>query len=172
MVGLDYADPEVTGFSIASAALGSRVRYAVDNVYDLDAEKHGRFDLVLFLGVLYHLRNPMLAFDRIRGVLQPGGLLFVETQLTRKRKLARSREPLWEFLPRDTLHGDGTNKWAPNLAGLEAVGEECLFRIDRAEAEGDRAYMRCTAIEDSQLSFFRGLDTARGWWGRRAVPAP
>ena len=62
--GLDYADPEVTGFGIASRVLGSRVSYSVANVYDLDPDRFGTFDLVLFLGVLYHLRNPMLALDR------------------------------------------------------------------------------------------------------------
>jgi tRNA (mo5U34)-methyltransferase len=170
VVGLDYADPEATGFSIAARALGSRVRYVVDNVYDLDAAKHGRFDLVLFLGVLYHLRNPMLAFDRIRAVLEPGGTLFVETQISTRRTLTRSREPLWEFLPKDSLHGDSTNKWAPNLPGLEAVAEECQFRVARAEAEGDRAYLRCVAVEDTTLAFFQALDAAKGWWGRKAAP--
>ena len=170
VVGLDYADPEVTGFSIAAAALGSRVRYVVENVYDLDASMYGRFDLVLFLGVLYHLRNPMLAFDRIRGVLRTGGSLFVETQISTRRTLTRSREPLWEFLPKDSLHGDSTNKWAPNLPGLVAVAEECLFRVARAEAEGDRAYLRCVAVEDTRLAFFRALDAAKGWWGRKAAP--
>ena len=170
VVGLDYADPEVTGFSIAARALGSRVRYVVANVYDLEPAAHGRFDLVLFLGVLYHLRNPMLALDRVRGVLETGGTLFAETQLTTRRAQARSREPVWEFLPGGSLRGDGTNKWAPNLAGLEAVVEECLFRVERTLAEGDRAYLRAVAVEEPRRAFFRALDAARGWWGRKPVP--
>lgn len=170
VVGLDYADAEATGFSIAARALRSRVRYVVANVYDLDSAEHGRFDLVLFLGVLYHLRNPMLALDRIRGVLEPGGALFVETQLTTKHVQATSQEPVWEFLPGGSLRGDRTNKWAPNLAGLVAVVEECLFRVRRSEAEGDRAYLSAVAVEDEGLAFYRSLDSARGWWGRRPAP--
>jgi tRNA (mo5U34)-methyltransferase len=170
VVGLDYADPEVTGFSIAARALGSRVRFVVANVYDLDSAEHGHFDLVLFLGVLYHLRNPLLALDRIRAVLSPGGALFVETQLTNEPGAARSRAPLWQFLPGDSLHGDRTNKWAPNAAGLRAAVEECLFRVERATAEGERGYLRAVAVEDRRLAFYRALDSARGWWGRRAAP--
>src|SRR5688572_29489501 len=41
VVGLDYADPTVTGFSIAAEALGSHVEYRVENVYDLSPERHG-----------------------------------------------------------------------------------------------------------------------------------
>ena len=170
VVGLDYADPEVTGFSIAARALGSRVRYVVANVYDLDPAEHGRFDLVLFLGVLYHLRNPLLALDRIRDVLPARGTLFVETQLTTRPDAARSKTPLWELLPGDSLHGDRTNEWAPNAAGLRAAVEECQFAVERAEAEGDRAYLRAVAVEDRQLAFFRALDAAKGWWGRKPVP--
>jgi tRNA (mo5U34)-methyltransferase len=126
--------------------------------------------LVLLLGVLYHLRNPMLAFDRIRAVQQPGGALFVESQLATSRGAASSSEPLWEYLPRDSMHGDATNKWAPNLAGLTAVVEDCLYRVARTGVTGDRGWVRAVAIEDRKLAFFRALDAAKGWWGRMAAP--
>lgn len=170
VIGIDYAEPEVTGFSIASRALNSRVQYLVENVYDLDAEKHGTFDIVLFLGVLYHLRNPMLALDKIRTVHKPGGLLFVETQLTAKPEIAALPTPLWEFFPKDTLHGDSTNKWAPNIPGLVAVVEECLYRVERSDSRGSRGYVRASAVTDGRLDFFRALDAAKGWWGRRGAP--
>ena len=51
----------------------------MENVYDPSAEKHDCFDLILFLGILYHLRNPLFAIDALRSVAKPGELLFVET---------------------------------------------------------------------------------------------
>ena len=166
VVGLDYADPEITGFSIAASVLGSGVEHRTDNVYELSAERYGQFDVVLFLGVLYHLRNPMLAFDRIRSVIADGGLLFVETQLSTEPAVCRSETPLWHYFPRNTLHRDGTNNWAPNPAGLKAVIEECEFEILQVANHGDRGYVRARAIADHELEFFRRLDTGVGLWGR------
>src|SRR5512132_1117781 len=48
------------GFSLAREALGSRVEDVDVDVMDLSPERMGTFDIVLFLGVLYHLRHPFL----------------------------------------------------------------------------------------------------------------
>jgi tRNA (mo5U34)-methyltransferase len=50
-----------------------------DNVHNVSRDRYGEFDLVLFVGVLYHLRNPMLALDAIRKVTH--GRLIPETQM-------------------------------------------------------------------------------------------
>src|SRR6201996_4023048 len=68
VVAIDYLPPEETGFPIAKKLVGSDVELRQANVYDLTPEEFGTFDLVLFLGVLYHLRDPMLALDRIADV--------------------------------------------------------------------------------------------------------
>jgi hypothetical protein len=111
----------------------------------------------------------MLALDRIRAVHKTGGALFVETQLLSDPKLLRSTVPLWQFFPRDSLNKDGTNKWAPNRAGLVAVVEESLYRTKGMEIGAGRGYLGAIATEDKELSFFRALDSARGWWGRKDV---
>src|SRR5690242_5072902 len=45
--------------------MGSSVEYRIMDVYELTPERIGRFDLVLFLGVLYHLKHPILALERV-----------------------------------------------------------------------------------------------------------
>jgi len=45
--------------------LASRVDYRQLRVYDLDPRDIGRFDIVLFIGVLYHLKHPVLALERV-----------------------------------------------------------------------------------------------------------
>lgn len=81
VVAIDYALPNITGFNVAAKIFGSKVPYIVENVYDLNLETYGAFDIVLFLGVIYHLRNPLLALDKIHSVVKPGGLLFVESAI-------------------------------------------------------------------------------------------
>lgn len=169
VIGIDYADPAVTGFAIASEVLESRVEYRVDNVYDLSRDRYGSFDVVLFLGVLYHLRNPMLALDRIRSVQQEGGLLFVETQLATAELVEGSDAPLWQFFPGKSFHGDATNKWAPNLAGLRAVLPECGYEVLETARHETRGYARCRAVVDPEVRYFQRLDSSKGIWGRQAA---
>jgi tRNA (mo5U34)-methyltransferase len=72
------AFPEVPrggGFAIARELLGSTVQRHVLSVYDATPERlGGRFDLVFCGSVLIHLRDQLLALERIAGLLAPGGL--------------------------------------------------------------------------------------------------
>ena len=52
-------------FHEARAMLNSRVEYQQIDMYDLTLERVGRFDIVLFMGVLYHLKHPLLALERV-----------------------------------------------------------------------------------------------------------
>lgn len=56
------------GFKIAREALSSKVERLPMNVYDLHPDKVGMFDLVLCGSILTHLRDPIRALERIRGV--------------------------------------------------------------------------------------------------------
>ena len=47
------------------AALRSRVDYRQLDMYELTPNRVGRFDIVLFMGVLYHLKHPLLALERV-----------------------------------------------------------------------------------------------------------
>jgi tRNA (mo5U34)-methyltransferase len=169
VVAIDYADSEVTGFGIAARCLHSSVTCLTDNVYNLDPERYGQFDVVLFLGVLYHLRNPMLALDHLRSVVAPGGLVFVETQLATDTVARDSHNPLWQFYPANTLSNDWSNKWAPNLPALTAVIEECLFHVEEKSAADGRGYVRARATDEHRLAFYRDLDSSTGWWGRKGA---
>ena len=64
-------------FLAAKSRLGSNVEHREVDVHDLDVEDFGQFDLVLMLGVFYHLRNPLAALDRVRRVTRR--LLICET---------------------------------------------------------------------------------------------
>lgn len=133
VIALDNEPADHTGFAIAAELLGSKAAYVTENVYSLDPERYGRFDLVLFLGVIYHLRHPLLALDRIHDVCAPDGLMLVETHMIDEglvdgggewRKLADFHPdlqslPIAQYYPGSMLGSDPTSQWAPNRAGLE-----------------------------------------------------
>src|SRR5450759_2788596 len=81
VLAMDFVPETYTGFATARKILGSNVEYHMDNVYNVSPERYGQFDVVLFMGVLYHLRKPLAALDAIRSVMKPGAQLFVGTMM-------------------------------------------------------------------------------------------
>jgi tRNA (mo5U34)-methyltransferase len=95
------------------AALGSRAEYRQMNVYELNPAKLGQFDLVLFLGVLYHLKHPLLALERVCSMTKD--FAAVESfALTRRYLPAMDVEEysLLQFFERDGFGGQFDNWFA------------------------------------------------------------
>ena len=84
-------------FLSARERLGSTVEHRRMDVHELDPAEIGQFDLVLLLGVLYHLRNPLAALDRIARVTKR--LLICETHVL--LPFVHERYPLVPFFPGD-----------------------------------------------------------------------
>ena len=102
-------------FDFAREELDSKIEPAEVSVYDLDPDKLGRFDLVLFLGVLYHLKHPLLALEKIAACTNPGGLTIVDTVVDYKSLFDR---PLMAFYPGSDVNADPTNWWGPNSSAM------------------------------------------------------
>src|SRR5205085_3065443 len=85
VVAVDYVPADQTGFAIAAELLGSKVTYLHENVYNLTPEKHGTFDVVLCLGLLYHLPDPMRALHLMRALCRDR--FYLETQAIDKASL-------------------------------------------------------------------------------------
>ncbi len=102
------------------------------HVYEL-ARLEETFDIVLFMGVLYHLRYPLLALDIVAGrvrerlILQtltmPGDDVLEAPEDLPIHARAAMREPGWPAMAfiEHALAGDPTNWWAPNQACIEAM---------------------------------------------------
>jgi len=165
VLAIDFTAPGIRGFSIAAELLNSNVEHRIANVYDLNPAEFGTFDMVLFLGVLNHLRNPLLALDKVRSVTKSEGLLFVETQLATDVTVLESDTPLCQFFPADTLYGDGTNKWGPNQAGLVEMVREAQFELVNEGRYGDRGYAYAKSIYDEKLESFRKIDSSTSAFG-------
>ncbi len=78
VIALDVQDPDETGFNAAREIRRSRVQYVQASVYELTQVLTGRFDLICFLGVFYHLTDPVKAFEELCAVLQPDGRMVFE----------------------------------------------------------------------------------------------
>jgi tRNA (mo5U34)-methyltransferase len=103
------------GFALAREALGSRVEDLDLDVMDLSPERVGTFDVVLFLGVLYHLRHPLLALERVGSVTRE--LLVIETVVD----MVGFDRPAAAFYPDRELNGDPTNWWGPNIPAVTGM---------------------------------------------------
>lgn len=108
------------GFDYAHTRLASRVESAEIDVPDLDPAKIGRFDVVLFLGVLYHLPDPYSGLKKAAAMTDD--LLVVETVTAANYVPA----PLARFYPGE-LDGDYTNFWAPNVRCLKEMLRDLGF---------------------------------------------
>jgi tRNA (mo5U34)-methyltransferase len=80
VVAVDIFDPHVYGFAQVAEAIGSRAEFHRASIYELPSVLREQFDVVFFLGVLYHLRHPLLAIDSLRALARDW--LFVETAIT------------------------------------------------------------------------------------------
>jgi len=128
------------------------------SVYDVAALRE-QFDVVLFLGVLYHLRHPLLALDLIREhvardlfvcqSMQRGDAreepleqdyLFSETAV-----FERPTFPRLSFIEHHYA-GDPTNWWVPNRACTAAMLRSAGFRID---ANPEEEVFVCRAAQTS-----------------------
>jgi tRNA (mo5U34)-methyltransferase len=110
------------GFRLARRALRSRVQARRIDVLDLSPRTVGTFDVVLFLGVLYHMRHPLLALERVFSVTQR--MLILETHID----LLDCDRPSMAFYPGAELNGDETNWCGPNPAMVEAMLRTVGFR--------------------------------------------
>ena len=100
------------GFELAREALDSKVEDVHVDVMELSPDAvGGTFDVVLFLGVLYHLEHPLLALERVASVTR--SCLILETLID----MTFTRRPAAAFYPSDE-HLNWSNWWGPNAPAV------------------------------------------------------
>lgn len=127
-------------FELARTALDSQVEDVEIRVEELAPERVGTFDLVLFVGVLYHLRDPVGALEAVASVT--GGRLILETHVD----LTLSRRPAAAFYPGRELKEDQTNWWGPNAAAVEGMLRAVGFPDVEKVFPRSRAYELARAL--------------------------
>jgi tRNA (mo5U34)-methyltransferase len=119
--------------------LSDKVEFRQMQVYDL-SKLEQQFDLVIFMGVFYHLRYPMLAMDIVcqkvnkmlvfQTLTMPGNdaLRIHDLKMDERKKMLESGWPLMAFIE-ERLAGDPTNWWAPNHSCIEAMLRTCGMNV-------------------------------------------
>jgi len=124
--------------------LHSRVDYRVLDLYELDPNVIGRFDIVLFLGVLYHLKHPLLALEKVCALttdLAAVDSYVVTESLTRKGR--KEGAPVMEFYEVDEFGGQFDNWVGPNVECLVAFCRTAGFA--RVELRNVLRHSACVA---------------------------
>jgi tRNA (mo5U34)-methyltransferase len=119
------------GFNFAREALGSKVQDVHSDLYALSPDELGTFDVVLMLGVLYHVEDPILALRRMAALTNE--LLVLETLVD----LTLVKRPAAALYPTIEMGRDETNWWGPNAAAVLGMLRAAGFR--RAELVGRRS---------------------------------
>jgi tRNA (mo5U34)-methyltransferase len=112
-------------FELAAEALGSKAHYhPYLSVFDVAKLGVDDFDIVLYLGVHYHLKDPLLALARLRQVMKEGAILLDEGQVIDSDKVYA------EFFYRRWFSNDGSNWWVPSIPCLREWIESAFFDIE------------------------------------------
>ena len=168
VLGIDFDDYYLNQARFAARVLGhDDVEFRRMSVYDVGALRE-KFDLVLFLGLIYHLRHPLLALDLIHEHVAKDLLVYQSLQ-----RGSAEIEPLqedydfWEteifdrpayprlhFIEKKYSH-DETNWWAPNAACSAAMLRSAGFQI--------------VAHPEEEVFLCKRIELPQGPDGRRAV---
>lgn len=141
VLGIDSDDRYLAQARFAADVLDAEVEFQKLDVYDVAALDE-RFDLVLFMGVLYHLRHPLLALDLIWEHVAADQMVF-QAMLRGSDEIAPTAEdygfdetaqfdapgyPKLHFIEHSYAH-DPSNWWTPNRACVQAMLRSAGFEI-------------------------------------------
>lgn len=141
VLGIDTDPDYLAQARFAAKVCDLDIEYRQQSVYDVAALGE-RFDVVLFLGILYHLRHPLLALDLIHEHVADDLLVYQAMQRGSAEAARVERDydfaetdhfdqpgyPKLHFIEHDYA-GDPTNWWAPNRACSEAMLRSAGFAI-------------------------------------------
>ena len=143
VVGIDSDDVYLNQARFAAEVSGfDDIEFRNLSVYDV-AELGEKFDLVIFMGVLYHLRHPLLALDILHDTVVKDAMLFQSMQRGSPDVLSVGDDysfhetsifdhgdfPKMHFVE-NKYANDQTNWWIPNRACVEAMLRSAGFEIE------------------------------------------
>ena len=155
VVSIDYRDRHQHGFGVMEQLYGHRFDYRRANIYDLSAADLGQFDIILCLGVIYHLPDIMRAFAIIRSLAR--GIVLIETEADNQfcPDVAAAR-----YYVDSTLNRDWTNFWVPNRQCVVDMLQDSGFDVVRDDSWGTR--MLAEAKINSEPGRLRKIRAAYG----------
>ena len=125
LVAVDILDKDHFGFAALAEFFDSKAEFVQASVYELADVLGETFDLVIFWGVLYHLRHPLLGLDSVRRLAADRVML--------ETAVCDSTDPgvgqLARFHRLDDLGHDPTNWWSPSIETLQSWVASAGFTV-------------------------------------------
>jgi tRNA (mo5U34)-methyltransferase len=122
--------PGQWGFNFAKTVLDSKVEPVVGDFQKMDLDELGQFDVVLYLGVLYHMKEPFTCLERVRAVTKD--VAVIETEAVHIEGL--DHEVLLQFHAGSDLRIDFGNWYVPTIQALHNLCRAAGFREVRTVA--------------------------------------
>lgn len=156
----DASLPGRRGFDFAKVALDSAAEPVLGDFTTIDLAPLGTFDVVLYLGVLYHMRDPLGCLDRVRSVTRE--VAAIETVCVYNP--AFPSHSLLEFFPGGELNSDYGNWFVPTVEAVRDMALAAGFaraEIVQGPATAGRRSVRARVKDrirpGSSIGYFRGL---------------
>ena len=123
------------GFDFAKKILNSKVEDIEVEINNLSKSRVGQFDLVLCLGILYHMEDPLRMCRRMFDITKEGGMLILETHCDD----IQDTKPGMVFYGKNVLNNDPGNWWGPNIKCVQEMLEIAGFgKVDLISLNNQR----------------------------------
>ncbi len=156
VVAFDFRHKDNSGFGLLQHINGmAEIQHHQINVLDLTPEEHGRYDIVLALGLLYHVSDPYLALSNCAALSQKR-LLIESYCIDTTDSPDVGGEPIMRFIADPArfagyghVNNDRTNFWGFSSTCLRQMVEDVGFAVARMRLAGDP--MRRVLIDAERL---------------------
>jgi tRNA (mo5U34)-methyltransferase len=146
VVAIDYRDKTEHGYHVMEKLNPNNIDYKLMNIYELENAKIGKFDIIIFMGVLYHLPDMLRALHILRNLCS--GTMYLETH---SENQFCSDIPAARYYKESTLSNDYTNFWAPNRLCVLDMLHDARFDVERDEIWGERLFAKANVVETTGL---------------------
>jgi tRNA (mo5U34)-methyltransferase len=166
VVGIDSDDVYLAQAKYAAEVLGAEIEFKKMSVYDV-ASLGEKFDVVIFMGVLYHLRHPLLALDLLYENVVKDLLIFQSMQRGSDQvDDIKADYDFWEtdifesrgypqmYFVEHRYSQDPTNWWIPNQACMEAMLRSAGFQVTEHPEKEVYICRRSTLADDQQRAVY------------------
>ncbi|MBD9416104.1 methyltransferase domain-containing protein [Pseudomonas sp. PDM16] len=148
VTAFDFRHKDNSGFGLAQYINGLEdIEHHHANVLDISHQQYGKFDVVLALGLLYHVSDPYLALANCAGLSQDR-LLIESYCIDALLPGQLADEPVMRFIPdgsRFPEHGqvnaDRSNFWGFTSKCLKLMLEDVGFSVERMNVRGERVFI-------------------------------
>ena len=160
VVAFDFRHKDNSGFGLAQHINGlNEIEHHQTNVLDMTPDRFGQFDVVLALGLFYHVSDPYMALANC-AALSRNRLLIESYCIDRQLPERLTSEPMMRFLPdpeRFPMQGqpnsDRSNFWGFTSTCLQRLVEDVGFVVQRSNVRDDRVFI------DAKRSVFNDAET-------------